>query len=95
MISARLMLVCNVLSISGFSAIARSVMISATSETLDEEAALCFSAIARSVMISANEAFNKARVAKGFSAIARSVMISAFTGSPSPNRLPWFQCYSS
>ena len=39
----------------GFSAIARSVMISAVSGTNVQNQTLCFSAIARSVMISASE----------------------------------------
>ena len=62
-----------------FSAIARSVMISAFEDTGETSPhRLCFSAIARSVMISAATAFVSAiEDSKGFSAIARSVMISA------------------
>ena len=61
-----------------FSAIARSVMISAQGHRLRLGRLSRFSAIARSVMISAT---GKARASNGlwrsFSAIARSVMISA------------------
>ena len=63
--------------LTSFSAIARSVMISAVSGTSVQNQTLCFSAIARSVMISAATAFVSAiEDTKGFSAIARSVMIS-------------------
>ena len=61
-----------------FSAIARSVMISAV-KLLNFVIARSnrFSAIARSVMISAVNSFAFLCVANSFSAIARSVMISA------------------
>ena len=63
---------------SGFSAIARSVMISATSALNAKNPTAGFSAIARSVMISAYQRqHHKQRDCLGFSAIARSVMISA------------------
>ena len=70
--------VSNVLSTLGFSAIARSVMISAGTAEDDKVFGYRFSAIARSVMISA---FSSLPTLSGqfirFSAIARSVMISA------------------
>ena len=61
-----------------FSAIARSVMISAFLNLRFLAVNVCFSAIARSVMISALETLrNRSRDLYSFSAIARSVMISA------------------
>ena len=61
-----------------FSAIARSVMISAKNGQQDQAPNKRFSAIARSVMISAAVVVNSfASQAHCFSAIARSVMISA------------------
>ena len=61
-----------------FSAIARSVMISAALDTRTHIGVSRFSAIARSVMISAAEAAAyQIGAAYCFSAIARSVMISA------------------
>ena len=62
----------------GFSAIARSVMISAFLSLRFLAVNACFSAIARSVMISAEPPKeSQSAPATGFSAIARSVMISA------------------
>ena len=62
---------------TGFSAIARSVMISAMLSIVTTLVKLRFSAIARSVMISAQRRRQKRQGCLGFSAIARSVMISA------------------
>ena len=61
----------------GFSAIARSVMISAADYPERTETKECFSAIARSVMISAIKSVMLSIAITRFSAIARSVMISA------------------
>ena len=62
----------------GFSAIARSVMISAKQPSKFTQVKRCFSAIARSVMISASDQPSQALNTQAcFSAIARSVMISA------------------
>ena len=63
----------------GFSAIARSVMISATGPLKLEHYDGSFSAIARSVMISATSNEYTSQTKTGFSAIARSVMISALS----------------
>ena len=63
--------------VSSFSAIARSVMISAPRRHGKYDAFRCFSAIARSVMISAGTADDDKVFGYRFSAIARSVMISA------------------
>ena len=61
-----------------FSAIARSVMISAEFRQFCCIGLFwCFSAIARSVMISASELVAFFYIYSSFSAIARSVMISA------------------
>ena len=61
-----------------FSAIARSVMISATGKARASNGLWrSFSAIARSVMISAANELEKTLKKPSFSAIARSVMISA------------------
>ena len=60
-----------------FSAIARSVMISASIQSLRTRSTFGFSAIARSVMISAMLVLLLRVATSGFSAIARSVMISA------------------
>ena len=69
----------------GFSAIARSVMISAIpSDSTYVGRRKSFSAIARSVMISATSALNANCRVAGFSAIARSVMISASKELSSP-----------
>ena len=66
----------------GFSAIARSVMISARTKTIRPKfLKRSFSAIARSVMISALNSGSAIWEAFSFSAIARSVMISALGGS--------------
>ncbi len=66
------------IAITRFSAIARSVMISAMILRKNLSSKSCFSAIARSVMISAKTSEQDASYpAAGFSAIARSVMISA------------------
>ncbi len=63
-----------------FSAIARSVMISAFLSSKFLVANVCFSAIARSVMISATvSGTNVQNQTLCFSAIARSVMISALS----------------
>ena len=81
----------------GFSAIARSVMISAVvvANSFVSQTP-CFSAIARSVMISAVRRFAFLCAANSFSAIARSVMISASTQIPrSVFDRSQFQCYSS
>ena len=61
----------------GFSAIARSVMISARNDQPSQALNTRFSAIARSVMISALKVFSVFDSKLRFSAIARSVMISA------------------
>ena len=63
--------------IACFSAIARSVMISAESEPEMNKERPSFSAIARSVMISAIIVIGSTTGLLSFSAIARSVMISA------------------
>ena len=81
----------------GFSAIARSVMISAVAAASEMRLrAERFSAIARSVMISAaNKLFLIKKFMRSFSAIARSVMISA-TKTLNTRATPMrFQCYSS
>ena len=80
---------------SRFSAIARSVMISASKAAADTLQGLRFSAIARSVMISATLEAAKTVIAACFSAIARSVMISALDIAKAIARHEWFQCYSS
>ena len=64
-----------------FSAIARSVMISAALGTRTCIGVSRFSAIARSVMISAHNTLLKSDQPGRFSAIARSVMISATSKS--------------
>ena len=83
------------LTIFSFSAIARSVMISAEDGRAGDGRTARFSAIARSVMISAWLEASERSDAECFSAIARSVMISADSSS----NLMWsqtkFQCYSS
>ena len=66
-----------------FSAIARSVMISAFLNLRFLAVSACFSAIARSVMISAWLLMALFQIAFSFSAIARSVMISASATLPS------------
>ena len=68
----------------GFSAIARSVMISAARISVVHGAAQSFSAIARSVMISADDPVPPHSGGACFSAIARSVMISAAFASDEP-----------
>ena len=60
-----------------FSAIARSVMISAREPAPRLRIQPRFSAIARSVMISARDGALVSQIKLSFSAIARSVMISA------------------
>ena len=65
------------LIVFSFSAIARSVMISAENSALATERNRSSSAIARSVMISASKCEQTNRQDTRFSAIARSVMISA------------------
>ena len=83
-------------STNGFSAIARSVMISASKHSSRLAASSSFSAIARSVMISAGSnrlAFS--RIQFSFSAIARSVMISASPDARLQRPEYLFQCYSS
>ena len=79
-----------------FSAIARSVMISAYANELNLAASRSFSAIARSVMISAAAStLRSVRLKSSFSAIARSVMISAVAVSTILQVHDAFQCYSS
>ena len=68
---------------SSFSAIARSVMISAIAAATAFVSTIGFSAIARSVMISAIVAVRLRNFGLSFSAIARSVMISASSSRPS------------
>ena len=81
---------------TSFSAIARSVMISAFSQIPSTQIPRCFSAIARSVMISAVMlSIGIILVRLRFSAIARSVMISAFLQDFGECWLVPFQCYSS
>ena len=70
----------NLAASRSFSAIARSVMISAAASTLRSvRLKSSFSAIARSVMISAHQKEVMKNRHQCFSAIARSVMISALT----------------
>ncbi len=79
-----------------FSAIARSVMISAYANELNLAASRSFSAIARSVMISAAAStLRSVRLKSSFSAIARSVMISASPDARLQRPEYLFQCYSS
>ena len=76
MISAGQLAVAHV-KLKSFSAIARSVMISAILTNLIKKEIVSFSAIARSVMISASFMRLVSIPMRRFSAIARSVMISA------------------
>ena len=80
-----------------FSAIARSVMISASAlDTRTRIGVSRFSAIARSVMISAGQQVDKQSLDENsFSAIARSVMISAIAELVTGAVELKFQCYSS